>query len=260
MTEKEYLYSLKQSLVTAKEFEYLKVISNSLPIGYYVQPQVNLASIITKNGNSRYHNELFRNVDACIFDMNYRPIVVIEINDITHTDYNRRNRDVKVKNICDEAGIKVVTFWTKYGVNQEYISKTINEAIAQAPYFQRVKHSTDKTEKVEQTQEIPHSIPYTVAPPNSLGKKKNGCYVATAVYGSYDCSEVWVLRRYRDYNLAQNVFGRAFIKMYYFISPTVVKIFGKTNWFKAFFKKILDKKIIKLKNCGYSDKPYEDLY
>ena len=26
-----------------------------------------------------------------------------------------------------------------------------------------------------------------------------GCYVATAVYGSYDCPEVWVLRRYRDF-------------------------------------------------------------
>ena len=29
-----------------------------------------------------------------------------------------------------------------------------------------------------------------------------GCYVATAVYGSYDCPEVWTLRRYRDYTLA----------------------------------------------------------
>ena len=28
--------------------------------------------------------------------------------------------------------------------------------------------------------------------------QKRGCYVATAVYGSYDCPEVWTLRRYRD--------------------------------------------------------------
>lgn len=256
MNENEYLYSLKNSLVTEKEKEYLRAVINSLPQGYYVQPQVNLASIITKNGNSRYQNELFRNVDACVFNMDFKPIVVIEINDMSHTEKSRKNRDLKVKNICEEAGIKIVTFWTKYGVNQEYISKTINEAITQAPYFQRVKHSTDKTENVQQVRDIP----YTATLPNSLGKKKNGCYVATAVYGSYDCSEVWVLRRYRDYNLAQNVFGRAFIKLYYLVSPTVVKIFGKTNWFKAFFKKILDNKIKKLKNNGYSDEPYEDLY
>ncbi|MDR0918559.1 MAG: hypothetical protein LBM93_04840 [Oscillospiraceae bacterium] len=28
------------------------------------------------------------------------------------------------------------------------------------------------------------------------------CYIATAVYGSYDCPEVWTLRRFRDYILA----------------------------------------------------------
>ena len=56
-------------------------------------------------------------------------------------------------------------------------------------------------------------------------QEKKGCYIATAVYGSYDCTEVWVLRRYRDYNLDTNIFGKIFIKLYYAISPTVVKLF-----------------------------------
>ena len=42
-------------------------------------------------------------------------------------------------------------------------------------------------------------------------RKKSGCYVATCVYGSYDCPEVWVLRRYRDYVLEESILGRAFI-------------------------------------------------
>ena len=54
------------------------------------------------------------------------------------------------------------------------------------------------------------------------------CYVATAVYGSYDCPEVWILRRYRDYTLAETWYGRAFIHTYYAISPTLVKWFGHT--------------------------------
>lgn len=37
---------------------------------------------------------------------------------------------------------------------------------------------------------------------------KRGCYVATAVYGSYDCPEVWTLRRFRDERLAQTWNGR----------------------------------------------------
>lgn len=33
---------------------------------------------------------------------------------------------------------------------------------------------------------------------------EEGCYVATCVYGSYDCPQVWTLRRYRDYKLAES--------------------------------------------------------
>lgn len=89
-------------------------------------------------------------------------------------------------------------------------------------------------------------------------KGSGGCYIATAVYGSYDCPQVWVLRRYRDYNLAQSCFGRCFIKIYYAVSPTVVKFFGKRTWFNTFWKSILDKKIESLKSIGISDKPYND--
>lgn len=33
---------------------------------------------------------------------------------------------------------------------------------------------------------------------------RKGCYVATCVYGSYDCPEVWTLRRFRDYSSLNN--------------------------------------------------------
>ncbi len=32
-------------------------------------------------------------------------------------------------------------------------------------------------------------------------KNNKGCYIATCVYGSYDCPQVWTLRRFRDYTL-----------------------------------------------------------
>lgn len=85
-----------------------------------------------------------------------------------------------------------------------------------------------------------------------------GCYIATCVYGSYDCPEVWTLRRFRDNTLASNIFGRAFIKTYYAISPTLVKWFGDTSWFKIFWKKHLDKMVSALKDKGVEDTPYKD--
>lgn len=85
-----------------------------------------------------------------------------------------------------------------------------------------------------------------------------GCYVATAVYGSYDCPQVWTLRRFRDKALAETWYGRAFIRLYYVISPTLVKYFGKTKWFQRLFRKPLDGFVKKLNASGFEDTPYDD--
>ena len=90
--------------------------------------------------------------------------------------------------------------------------------------------------------------------------KSGGCYVATCVYGSYDCPEVWRLRRYRDFYLDKHWWGRIFIKVYYSISPKLVKWFGEKEWFKNPIKRILDKKQNKLAKRGYSDTKYIDKY
>ena len=87
---------------------------------------------------------------------------------------------------------------------------------------------------------------------------KNGCYVATAVYGSYDCPQVWTLRRYRDYTLAETWHGRAIIRTYYAISPTLVKWFGHTEWFKKMWKGKLDRMVADLNAQGVKNTPYED--
>ncbi len=89
-------------------------------------------------------------------------------------------------------------------------------------------------------------------------KSGGGCYVATAVYGSYDCPQVWTLRRYRDCTLAKTWYGRAFIHTYYATSPTLVKWFGETTWFKNMWKPKLDRMVIQLNEEGFADTPYQD--
>lgn len=96
-------------------------------------------------------------------------------------------------------------------------------------------------------------------PPNIYNTNKlGGCYVATAVYGSYDCPEVWTLRRFRDYGLATTFIGRLFIMLYYAVSPTLVKWFGNTKWFKKLWKSVLDKMVEKLQKKGFESTQYED--
>lgn len=86
----------------------------------------------------------------------------------------------------------------------------------------------------------------------------DACYVATCVYGSYDCPEVWTLRRFRDHFLAAHLLGRAFIRVYYAVSPTIVKWFGQTVWFRTFWRKMLDSLVTALRADGYADTPYQD--
>ena len=89
-------------------------------------------------------------------------------------------------------------------------------------------------------------------------QKSGGCYVATCVYGSYDCPQVWVLRRYRDTTLASTWYGRAFIRVYYAVSPTIVKLFGNAKWFKKLWRNRLDKMVSELRSDGVEDTPYQD--
>lgn len=90
------------------------------------------------------------------------------------------------------------------------------------------------------------------------GVDGGGCYVATCVYGSYDCPQVWTLRRFRDNTLAETWYGRTFIRAYYAVSPTLVKWFGHTAWFKKMWRDKLDRLVARLNIEGVEATPYKD--
>ena len=66
-------------------------------------------------------------------------------------------------------------------------------------------------------------------------KGDEGCYVATCVYGSYDCPE------------------------YYAVSPSIVKWFGDKDWFRSFFRARLDRMVNNLQKRGFSSEQYNDI-
>lgn len=100
---------------------------------------------------------------------------------------------------------------------------------------------------------------YIPSPVINRSGKANGCYVATCVYGSYDCPQVWTLRRYRDFKLAKTWYGRLFIKFYYATSPKIVELFGGFKLFNSIIKPQLDIIVKRLNMEGYEETPYEDI-
>ena len=55
--------------------------------------------------NTKYRTELFRNIDFGIFNKDFELLLLIELNDKSHIQRNRKIRDRKVKNILKECNI-----------------------------------------------------------------------------------------------------------------------------------------------------------
>ena len=135
-------------------------------------------------------------------------------------------------------------------MNDEAVSnyeEAMKEEKFKAIAIQRIK-------RINPSYEVIHNSQQSQVSQQSSG----GCYVATCVYGSYDCPQVWTLRRFRDTTLASSWYGRAFIHAYYAVSPTIVKWFGNARWFRRLWKGRLDRLVSRLQARGVAATPYED--
>lgn len=169
--------------------------------------------------------------------------------------------------LSDEYATSLKNIIAKYDASERNRVKTIYLMVIKIYEFQRDHMNLNAQSKnlcnrqiVEMHTQIKAFEPNHVVPVFEEVQQttSGGCYVATAVYGSYDCPQVWTLRRYRDYTLAESWYGRAFIKTYYAISPTLVKWFGHTEWFKKMWQGKLDRMVAKLQANGVESTPYED--
>jgi hypothetical protein len=70
--------------------------------------------------------------------------------------------------------------------------------------------------------------------------ERGGCFVATAVYGSYDAEAVRVLRLWRDRTLASSITGRIFIRLYYFVGPWLARLVERGHLPARPIRRLLD--------------------
>lgn len=123
-----YKYYIPKKFMTNYEKYFFNILVE-LENEYFIriQPQVNLATIVDINTSGYKNiNELFKNIDFAIFTKDYdNLLLLIEINDKTHNLPKRRKRDKKIKDIASEAGIKLITFYSNYPNNKEYVKNRI---------------------------------------------------------------------------------------------------------------------------------------
>ena len=123
---------------------------------------------------------------------------------------------------------------TKAQIMNETLQKYAVRAIDYAPeetaqnYRREIKESQDYIESVRRGNY------------DTKTSKKSGCYIATAVYGSYECDEVFVLRRFRDDYLTRHFWGRWFIRFYYLVGPCLANQMNPSSKISSLFRRLLN--------------------
>lgn len=129
-TKNEETIYTRKKLMTDYEYKFYNILKE-LQDNYTIVPQLNLAAVVKKINNNRYYSELFRNIDFAIFTKDYQELLLlIELNDQTHNNYNRKDRDLKVKKKCNDIGVKLMTFYTKYPNEKAYVINRIKNELS----------------------------------------------------------------------------------------------------------------------------------
>lgn len=81
---------------------------------------------------------------------------------------------------------------------------------------------------------------------SSNSGSKGGCFIATAVYGSYSAPEVLLLRSFRDRVLLSSNHGKLFVRLYYRLSPFMAKIIGSNGFLKRLVRNAILSPIVKI--------------
>lgn len=113
---------------------FLLLKSLSVLQNYYIFPQLHLSTLLqVKNeakdmmGKFEYINKLF--VDFVIFDKNLNPVVVIELNDLSHNWSSRRSRDQFVTKALEENNIPLLTLTTRDTYLKDEVEKSLSRYI-----------------------------------------------------------------------------------------------------------------------------------
>jgi len=83
-----------------------------------------------------------------------------------------------------------------------------------------------------------HSRSFT--PPNGYRESSgDGCFIATAAYGTPFAVSLDLLRGFRDQVLKQKSMGNHFVQVYYWLSPPIADMISRCNAVRAFIRMIL---------------------
>lgn len=132
-TEGNLPYYKKEYFMTRSEHEFFKILQRIVDENYYIFPQVNLDKIIYSKGKQSYKNPYYnkvarKSVDFVLFDkIDISPVLAIELDDPTHEQEDRKERDEFVDKVFAHCGISILHLHEF--LREEVLKKMIIEKI-----------------------------------------------------------------------------------------------------------------------------------
>jgi hypothetical protein len=126
-------YKLRSNLLSAAEFSFYKVLETAVQKKVEIQCKVRLADIFyTPYGTSISHfNRITgKHVDFLLCDMQtMKPILGIELDDVSHSQPDRRERDIFVDNVFKVAELPLLHIQAKRAYHPQELLSEINQFV-----------------------------------------------------------------------------------------------------------------------------------
>lgn len=125
-------YKLNKNLFTDIErffYKVLRDITNKMDL--IIMTKVRLADIIyTKDTNYTYFNKIkAKHIDFVLIDNDGNIKLLIELDDKSHNEPNRKQRDEFLNKIFENLNIKLLRIPAKYSYNTKELEKKIKESL-----------------------------------------------------------------------------------------------------------------------------------
>lgn len=131
----QYKYYAKSYVMTSRENECFKILNEILSSKWFVVPQVHLSALLDYRVKGQNWNAAFRHINGKSVDFvligkeSYKVICAIELDDSTHNKPERKERDVEIERIFNQARIPLARISKFESMTKPELAKVITDVI-----------------------------------------------------------------------------------------------------------------------------------
>lgn len=133
-SEGEGQYTAAGAVLSRGELAFFQALREAVGGRYHISHKIRLADLVNvRQGEGFYRafNQVaMKHIDFILLDhATMRPALLVELDDKTHREHKRRQRDKLVNRVCKEAGLRIVHIKTRASYDVAMVRRNLEECI-----------------------------------------------------------------------------------------------------------------------------------